>query len=257
MKGMDVKLNYILIFAAGCAAGFLNTVGGGGSLITLPVLIFLGLPSAIANGTNRIALMAQNISAVAGFKRKGYFYPKLAIMLGIPAAIGSIIGSNFAVGLSDEMFNKILGIVMIIVLVLILTRPEKKFIKDTDIDNIDKRKLIIAMIAFFFVGLYGGFIQVGVGFIIIVSLSLITGMSLVKVNSIKVFTIGIYMISSLIVFISRGSVDWGLGLVLALGNSTGAYLGANFSVNKGEKWIRIIITCAVVVMAGKLWGLWL
>ena len=98
-------MNYLIIFLAGCGAGFLNTVGGGGSLITLPILIFTGLPSATANGTNRIALLMQNIVAVTNFKRKGYFYPKIALLLGIPAVIGSLIGSNIAVSLSDDIFN--------------------------------------------------------------------------------------------------------------------------------------------------------
>ena len=250
-------MNYLIIFLAGCGAGFLNTVGGGGSLITLPILIFSGLPSATANGTNRIALLMQNIVAVTNFKRKGYFYPKIALLLGIPAIIGSLIGSNIAVSLSDAIFNKVLGVVMIIVLILILTRPEKKFLKDQNSDELSKNRKMAAVILFFFVGIYGGFIQAGVGFIFIVSLSIITGMSLVKVNSIKVFVIALYTISSLLVFILNGNINWTSGIILALGNSIGAYLGSTFAVNKGDKWIRIVITCAVIVMAGKLWGLWL
>ncbi len=250
-------MNYLIIFLAGCGAGFLNTVGGGGSLITLPILIFTGLPSATANGTNRIALLMQNIVAVTNFKRKGYFYPKIALLLGIPAVIGSLIGSNIAVSLSDDIFNKVLGIVMIVVLILILTRPEKKFLKDQNSDELSKKRKIAAVILFFFVGIYGGFIQAGVGFIFIVSLSIITGMSLVKVNSIKVFVIALYTVSSLIVFIINGNINWAFGIILALGNSIGAYLGSSFAVNKGDKWIRIVITGAVIVMAGKLWGLWL
>jgi hypothetical protein len=250
-------MEYILIFIAGTAAGFLNTIGGGGSLITMPILIFMGLPSATANGTNRIALIAQNISATMNFKRKGYFYPKIVILLAVPAIIGSVIGSNLAVNLPDEIFNKVLGVVMIIVLILILTRPEKKFLADEEISELVGKRKILAVIAFLFVGFYGGFIQAGVGFIFIVALSLITGMSLVKINSLKVAIIGIYTITALIVFIINGNVNWALGLLLAVGNSTGAYIGSNFAVNKGDKYIRIIITIAIIVMAGRLWGLWL
>jgi len=86
---MDI-LHIALIIAVGIAAGFLNTVAGEGSLITMPVLIFLGLPSAVANGTNRIALMAQNIVAVTNFRKKGFFDWKLSIMLAIPAAIPAL-----------------------------------------------------------------------------------------------------------------------------------------------------------------------
>jgi uncharacterized membrane protein YfcA len=210
-----------------------------------------------ANGTNRIALIAQNLSAVLNFKRKGFFYPKLILLLGIPAVIGSIVGSSFAVNLSDELFNKILGVVMVVMLVLILTRPEKKFLGDKEITELVGKRKIISIVALFFVGFYGGFIQGGVGFLFIVTLSLITGMSLVKINSLKVAVVGMYTVTALSVFVINGHVDWGLGLFLAIGNSTGAYLGSNFAVNKGDRYIRIIISIALIVMAGRLWGLWL
>lgn len=243
-----------LILAAGIIAGFLNTLGGGGSLITMPVLIFLGLPAAVANGTNRIALIVQNVVGVINFRSKGFFYPKLCFILGVPAILGSIFGARVAVSISGELFEKILAIVMIIVLILILTRPERKFIKEIDSENLGTTRLIIAMIVFFGVGFYGGFIQAGVGFIIIVALTLITGMSLVKVNSLKVFIILIYTISSLLVFFINGKVDFILGFTLAIGNAIGAYIGSNFAVNKGDKWIRIFLIVTILAMSAQLLG---
>jgi uncharacterized protein len=244
-----------LILAAGILAGFLNTLGGGGSLLSLPVLIFLGLPPAVANGTNRIALIVQNLVGVTNFRRKGFFYPKLSFILGVPAILGSIIGARVAVSISGEVFERILAVVMIVVLILILTRPEKKFIKEMDSENLGTFRLIVAMIAFFGVGLYGGFIQAGVGFIIIVALTLITGMSLVKVNSLKVFIILIYTISSLLVFLINGKVDFILGFTLAIGNAIGAYIGSNFAVNKGERWIRIFLIITILAMSVELSGI--
>ncbi len=244
-----------LILVTGIAAGFLNTLGGGGSLLTIPMLIFLGLPAAIANGTNRIAIFVQNIVGVTNFHRKGFFYPKLSFILGIPAILGSIFGARFAVSISGDLFEKILAIVMIIVLIIILTRPERKFIKVIDSENLGTTRLIVAIIAFFGVGFYGGFIQAGVGFIIIVALTLITGMSLVKVNSLKVFIILIYTISSLLVFIIDGKVDFILGFTLAIGNAIGAYIGSNFAVSKGDKWIRILLIVTILAMSAQLLGL--
>ncbi|MEW6064698.1 hypothetical protein P378_01125 [Desulforamulus profundi] len=243
----------LIILVAGIAAGFVNVVGGGGSLIAMPVLIFLGLPSAVANGTNRVALMVQSLVAIGYFRNKGYFYPKLSILLGIPAVIGSIIGAQFAISLSDEMFNRVLAVVMLVVLVLIIWRPEKKFIKSEEaMENLSKPRLAVAALVFLGVGFYGGFIQAGVGFVIIVALALITGMSLVKINSLKVCVTIIYMLSSLIVFVCSGKVDWMLGLVLAVGNAVGAYLGSVFTVSKGDKWIRIFLIVSVLIMAAKL-----
>jgi len=240
----------LLILATGTAAGFLNVLAGGGSLLTMPMLIFLGLPSAAANGTNRIALMVQNIVAVSNFRRKGFFDLNLSLMLGIPALLGSIVGSKIAISLPDDIFNKILAFVMFIVLFLILKQPQKKVVSEED--NFNPERKIPAVITFFLVGIYGGFIQAGVGFIIIVSLSIITGMSLVRINSLKVFIVGLYMLSSLAVFISSGNVNWILGLTLAIGNSLGAWLGSNFAIARGDRWIRYILTGAVSIMALKL-----
>lgn len=243
----------LLILATGVVAGFLNTLAGGGSLFTMPVLIFLGLPSAVANGTNRIALFIQNFVAVANFRNKGYFDYKIGLQLAVPAVLGSIVGANLAISLDDKAFNKILALIMILVVFLIVFKPHQKLIADEE--KLSKGRKIAAIIAFFFVGIYGGFIQAGVGFIIIASLTVITGFSLVKINSIKVFVILFYTISSLAVFILNGKLDWILGFTLAMGNGVGAWLGTNFAVSKGDKWIKVIIVIAVVLMAAKLYGL--
>lgn len=248
-------IDIIIILIAGVVSGFVNVVGGGGSLISMPVLIFMGLPSAVANGTNRVALMVQSIVAIGYFRKKGYFYPKLSVLFGIPAVLGSIVGAKFAISLSDAMFNKILAIVMIVVAVLVIVRPEKRFLNMEEItENLSKPRLILASLAFFGVGFYGGFIQAGVGFIIIAAMALITGMSLVKINSIKVSVTVIYIFASLLVFVYSGKVDWALGVALSVGNAVGAYFGSMFSVSKGDKWIRIFLVVSVVVLSARLLG---
>lgn len=244
----------LLVLLAGIGAGFVNTVGGGGSLISLSALIFTGLPSAVANGTNRIALMVQSLVAISYFRHKGFFYPRLSILLGVPAVFGSILGAKFAIALSDEMFNKILAVIMLVVLALILLRPEKRFLKESEEEEYTPLRLAVAALVFFGVGFYGGFIQAGVGFIIIVALTLITGMSLVKINSLKVFVTAIYILSSLLVFLLSGKVNWALGAVLAVGNAIGAYLGSALSVTKGDKFIRAFLVVAILAMSGKLLG---
>ncbi len=245
----------LIILATGVVAGFVNVVGGGGSLISMPILIFLGLPSAVANGTNRVALMVQSLVAIGYFRQKGYFYPKLSAVFGIPAVLGSIVGAKFAISLSDALFNKILAIVMIVVAILVIWRPEKRFLNMEEMsENLSRPRLIFASLAFFGVGFYGGFIQAGVGFIIIAALALITGMSLVKINSIKVSVTVIYIFASLLVFILSGKVDWVLGLALSAGNAVGAYLGGVFTVTKGDKWIRIFLVVSVIILSAKLLG---
>lgn len=250
MEILDVGL----ILITGVAAGFMNTLGGGGSLLTLPMLIFLGSPAAVANGTNRIALMVQNIVGVSNFRKKGFFYPKLGITLAVPAVFGSLLGARFAISVPEELFQKILAIIMIVVMILILTRPEKRFLKEIEGENLSTARLVVSIFVFFGVGLYGGFINAGVGFVIIVALTLITGMSLVKINSLKLFIVLVYVSSSFVVFIIHGKVDWILGFTLAIGNALGAYLGSNFAVSKGDKWIRVFIVIAILSMSAKLLG---
>ncbi len=242
----------ILILVVGIIAGFMNTVAGGGSLLTMPMLIFLGMPSALANGTNRVALTVQSISAAINFRRKGYFDLKLGLTLGLPAMLGSYIGARLAIDLPDAVFNKILAGVMLAVLFLIVRQPNKA-INAPEVELTPARRLL-AIIIFFFVGMYGGFIQAGIGFIIIASLSLLTGMSLVKINSLKNFVVLFYMFISLVVFIWEGKVDWVLGLTLSVGNGIGGWIGSSFAVAKGDKWIRMFLIIVVSIMAVKLLG---
>lgn len=242
-----------LILIAGAAGGFLNTLAGGGSLITLPVLIFLGLPAPIANGTNRIALLIENLIAVTNFKKKGYSNFSLSLILAVPALIGSIIGAQLAISISEAIFNKILAVIMIIMLGLILWNPISKFHQTKE--ELSFKTKAAAVVIFFFIGIYGGFVQAGVGIIIIAALSLITGISLVKVNSIKVFIIAIYITSSLLIFIFNGKINWGIGFTLSIGNAFGAWLGSTLAVSKGEKLVKIFLTLAVMIMALNLLGL--
>lgn len=239
-----------VILAAGISAGFINTMAGGGSLITLPLLIFLGLPAAVANGTNRAALLVENITAVINFRDKGYFDYKFGLILALPAVIGSLIGAQIAVSISEQLFNQILAFIMFIMLILILWNPAKNLkIREK---NLSKERRIIAGFVFFLIGIYGGFMQAGVGIIIIAALSLLTGFSLVKINSIKVFVVAIYIFSSLSIFVFNGKVDWEIALLLALGNGSGSFLASTLAVEKGEKLIKVVLTIAVIFMASYL-----
>ena len=241
----------LLILAVGLIAGFINTVAGGGSLISLPVLIFLGLPSAVANATNRVAIFSQNIFGVAGFKSKGISEFRYSLILGISALFGAIIGAKIAVDIRGELFNKILAVVMIIVVFLTISGKAKP--RHDGGENNSLKARIIGVTSFFFVGIYGGFIQAGVGFLIIAVLTSIHSFSLVKTNSIKMFVVLVYTVAALAVFIYEGKINWLYGGVLAVGNSTGAWFASRWSVEKGDKVIKVFLVITVVALAIKLW----
>lgn len=242
----------LLIIGVGFIAGFLNTIAGGGSLITLPILIFLGLPPAVANGTNRIAIFSQNIFGVLGFKSKGVSDFPYSIWLGLSAFIGAIIGAKIAVDIPDELFNKILAILIVIIVLFPILRKGQKGTAAL-VERTGKKYQIMGVIAFFFIGIYGGFIQAGVGFIIIAVLTVINRFSLVKTNSIKVFVVLIYTISALFIFIIEGKIHWGYGLTLAIGNSSGSWIASRLSVKKGDNWVKWFIIVTVIALAFKLW----
>ncbi|MDE0012075.1 MAG: sulfite exporter TauE/SafE family protein [Candidatus Poribacteria bacterium] len=243
-------LHVVLLFGTGIAAGFLNTVAFGGSLLALPMLIFLGLESAVANGTNRVAIFFQNFSAIMGFRRKGVSDFSYSILLAVPAVIGAVIGATIAVDIKDSVFNLILAVVMIAMLVLTLLNPTER-LKDR-IENGGKHSKIIPMVVFFFIGIYGGFIQAGVGLLIITALRLLTGMDLVRTNAIKVFVIFFYTVVALGIFIMEDKVNWYLGPTLAVGNACGAWLGSHWAVEKGDKWIKVMLIVAVIAFAIRL-----
>lgn len=248
---MQEWYHYAFLIVVGFAVGFINTVAGGGSLLSLPVLIFMGLPPAVANGTNRVAIILQAATAVAGFKSKGVSTFPFNVYLGASALIGAIIGASIAVDVDGEAFNRILAIIMVSVILIIIFAP-KTNLKDLH-ERLTGKYLWLGMLAFFFFGIYGGFINAGLGFIMILFLHYVHHMSLVRANATKVAVVCIYMLSSLAVFAFHDKVNWKLGLVLAIGNMTGAWFSSRISVNKGDRYIRFFLILMIAVMAIKLW----
>ncbi len=246
---MSLLEGFLLVFV-GAFAGFVNSIAGGGSLLIMPLLIFMGLPSAEANGTNRVAIFIQNIFSVAGYRSKGVYVFPFAIYVAIPAIIGAIIGSNIAVDISDQVFNRILAIVMIVVMSISVFKPAMKLNPE---ELLSKSKVWTSVIAFFFLGIYGGFIQAGIGFLIIATLISVHGFNMAKTNSIKVFVILCYTLAAVIVFYLEGKIRWEYGLVLAIGNSIGAWIGSRWSVGKSDRMIRTILLVMVVALSIKLW----
>lgn len=249
---MDPIFSSLLLFAAGTIAGFININAGGGSSITLPILIFLGLDGETANGTNRIAIFIQNISAIYSFKREKYSRFKLSLKLSLFTLPGAVSGALIANNISSELFEKLLGIVMIGI-ILSMVFPNKK---KTFADNPDGEHKFSAYLAMFGVGFYGGFMQVGVGFLLMAALHHLMKLNLVYVNMHKVFIVFIYTIPALLVFVFYGNVDLVLGLILASGNAFGAWWGAKFSIRKGEKYIRFVLMAGILIMSLKLLGVY-
>jgi hypothetical protein len=219
------------------------------------VLIFAGLPAAVANGSNRVALLGQNLVAIANFRRKGFHDLGLGLRLSVPALLGAASGSLIAVRIPGELFKQILAGVMVLVLAGIVMKGRKTASAEPpQAEQLRRPSLQLGL--FFVIGAYGGFIQAGVGYLLIFALSVVGGLSLVRTNSIKVIVVGAYMVVSLAVFIIEGKVAWLPAAALTLGNSLGGYLGSAFSISKGDAWIKAVLVVAVLGMAGRLAGLY-
>jgi len=248
---MESLVEVVGLVAIGIIAGAINTIAGGGSLLTLPILIFLGLPPNIANGTNRIAILFQNIFTTAGFKSKGIKTFPFSIYVGISALVGSIIGAQIAIDISGDLFNKILAVIMVVIVVYMVVKS-----KTMNIETLERttgKHLFWSIGVFFFVGVYGGFIQAGVGFIMLLVLSSINNFSLVKSNAVKVTVVLIYTIAAVAVFAYNDKINWTMGLTLALGTAIGGWVASRWSVNKGDQLVRKFLIVMVTLMAIKLY----
>ena len=244
---------YPAVIAAGFGCGFINTLAGSGSLISLPVLIFLGLPANIANGTNRVGILIQTVVSLRSFKKQNMLDLRGGIMLALPAIVGGIIGAQIAVNLDEQMLRRVIGALMVVMLVFILARP-KRWLKG-QLEVLGRRPRALELVIFFFIGAYGGFIQAGVGIFLLAGLVLGVGYDLVRANAVKVLIVLCFTVFAMVVFMINGQILWGLGLLLAVGNAGGGWLAAKLAIERGAGLVRWFLIAVVIVSAAKLLGL--
>lgn len=242
---------YPLLILAGALAGFINTLAGSGSLITLPLLMALGLPANIANGTNRIGVLFQNAVAVASFRKQKILHYKISLKLVVPSVIGSVIGALIAVDINEEIMTKTIGGLLLFMFFLILLKPSRWLREKQDMAAVP---YWLQAIIFFVIGIYGGFIQAGVGFFLLAGLVLGAGYDLVSANAVKVLIVLAFTIFALAVFIMNDQVNYIYGFILAAGNMVGAYIGARFAVKWGPKFVRYLLLIILVIAGVKLLG---
>ncbi|MEK9751435.1 MAG: sulfite exporter TauE/SafE family protein [Flavobacteriaceae bacterium] len=248
---MTEELQWLLITVVGFIAGFVNTLAGGGSIITLPAMILVGLDPTVANATNRLGIMLSALSAASGFKSKKVSVMPFSLYLGLAATIGAVIGAMIAVEFDKRLFNKVLAIIMIIIVVLMILQPRIQ--RAISVERLSGKPLWFTLMIFLLLGVYGGFINAGMGLLMILWLNLFNGLDLIRTNATKVLVTAIYTSAALAVFIWNDLIDWLIGLLLAFGNMVGGWIAARLSVKKGEGFIRAALLVMVILMAVKLW----
>ena len=239
-----------ILIGGGLAAGVVNTLAGGGSLISVPLLVMVGLPGTLANGTNRIGVFLQNLIAAWRFRAQGVSGLEGASKVVLPVCIGSLVGAYTVANLSDATFQRIFGAVMLIDLVPMLRPPKAAGVEPA---HPWPRWLLFAV--FVAIGLYGGAIQAGVGLLMVGALNH-TGYDLIHANSVKVATNVVLTAFAIPIFLHAGQISWLHAGVLAIGFAFGGALGARIAVAGGERVIRPVMIAAIVLLAGRMLGIY-
>ncbi len=244
---------FIALAGAGLVAGFINTVAGGGSIITLPLLIFIGLPSNVANGTNRISILFQSLIGIDTFRKNKVVSVREDFRLSIPAGLGAALGALIAVRINPDVLKWVISGLMILMLMMVLFNPDA-WVKQKA-GAVSAKPTVLQNLIFFLTGVYGGFIQVGVGFFLLAGLVLGCGYDLVKANAVKVLIVFVFTVISLVIFFFSSQVNILAGLSLACGSMAGAWAGAKFTIRGGSGYVRYFLIATLILMILKLFGL--
>ena len=235
---------YVLLIPAGFLAGVINTIAGGGSFLTLPALMFLcGLNPQIANGTNRVAILFSSLVAAKTFHKHGRLDTRLAKRLALPTLLGAPIGAVLAIQLPVAAFKPIFGAIFLVMAVLLLLDPKRLTAEKTE----REWGPIPVFCIFFAIGVYVGFIQAGMGVLLLLGMSLLSTGDLVASNAVKNLIGFVVTLVATLVFAMFGQIHWIPGLVMAVGNVLGGYVGAKLAIKKGNRlifWFLVIVMIA-------------
>lgn len=239
---------YGLLMLAGFFAGIVNTVAGGGSFLTLPTLMLFGLDPKTANATNRIAILCSTAAAVATFRKHGHLDNSLAIRLATPTLVGVPLGALLAVYLSKDLFESAFGVLFIAMAILLMANP-KRFLESGQ-HKTYPRALQIPV--FFAIGVYVGFIQAGMGILLLLAMSYFTDSTLAGSNAVK-NSIGLVVtLAAAMVFVAYGMVDWVPALTMAVGNLFGGVVGAKLAIKRGSRFVFVFLVFVMLATGIKL-----
>ena len=246
---MDL-VDSLLLLGVGTVASIINTLAGGGSLITVPALVLVGAPGTVANGTNRVGILTGTLNAARTFSKHGVAGMEGATRILVPAVVGSVVGSTVVSQIADDTFEQIFGVLMIPILVLSLRKPDTEALAEKP-----QWPVWVTSLVFFAIGTYGGAFQVGVGLMILVALAR-AGVDLLVANHIKVIATALFTFFALPAFLLNDRIDWALALPLAVGFAFGGWLGARINLAAGARVVRPVMIVAVFALSGRLLGLY-
>lgn len=244
---MDINiLQLAVFFVAGAGAGLLNALAGGGSFITVPLLMFTGLEPTVANATNRLGVWLQSFFGYRKYDKIGYFPKKYCLAVAIPTALGAIVGAYLATVIADDAFKKYFAFFMVLMTLVAFFKPTAKEMKE-DV-TLSGKSLIVNYFIYFGIGVYSGFVQAGVGFMMVAA-SIVVGLDIVRAQAVKLFLNLVAATVSLGIFIYAGKVLFLPGLVLGAGMALGAVTAVSISVKVSQKFLKRFVTLMIFAFA--------
>lgn len=236
---------YLLIICSGIVCGFLNSMASSGSAVTLPLLIFLGIPPAIANGSNRLSIFIGSCVAVSCYAQKAEMHWKRTFIIALPVLIGTLIGTLIAVILSPTHIVAVIIASIFIALIILLSNPHRI------LDKQFKARIQFNWMTYFLfllIGIYSGLIMLGSAIWMLLGVVLLGGLDLVSANGTKNFLLIISSLLSLIIFYDANMIDWNVGIGLSIGSVIGSFIGGKMGSNPKYKiWIFRLLVIMVAL----------
>jgi uncharacterized membrane protein YfcA len=242
----------LLLVGTGTAAGFINVLAGGGSFLTIPALMLLGIPADIANATNRVGVMMQAVEGVRGFNRHGMLPREAVGSIMLPTLVGSLLGALTASYMPLALLEPILLVTLIGMAVLMVARPAL-MTPAAGTEPLSPRHSRAGFIGLLLAGVYGGFIQAGVGFVLLAALAGALRYDLVRANALKMVATALFTGVALVIFIARDQILWAPGLLLAVGAVLGARLSVNVAMTVNQTLLRWFLLVTVVAVCLAVW----
>ena len=242
---MDINwIHSALLLGVGILASIINVVAGGGSYLTLPLLIFTGLSPTVANGSNRVGILVGNLVGSWKFARAGQLRKSDLFYFCLPAALGGMVGAHLATMVDDRFLRVFLAVLMLFGSWTVIKGSDKSD-PTGEPESPDPKK---SFPLFSGVGVYAGFIQAGTGFFSLAASGAL-GYNLKRGNAIKTFMNLFLTVPALVVFDQRGLVDWQAGTALAVGMAIGGVLGVRLSQNSKPESLKKMVAAAILVSA--------
>jgi len=246
--------DYIIVLLGGFFAGAINSLAGYGSIITLTILMdIVGLSPNVANGTNRVNVMANAFAGSLGYYRQGKMRLNRVWLIVFLVLIGAITGVYVATIISNEGFRNLYRVLVFLLAILILMKPKNWLIKES---SQEKLNLWIAIPVFVSIGFYAGLLQAGSGLFMLAALVLLAKKELLEANAIKMFIILFYSVIVIAIFHYKGLIDWKTGAILAVAQAAGSYLTATYAsrLPNANLWAyRLLIIIILVIIIREGW----